>query len=78
MSRTKLISLRLEDENYKAIEKLCKSSRYLKRSRVINCLLSAMLFCCRDNGLWRTLNCYDPVSDGIEIYVRAEKERPRV
>lgn len=78
MERSKLISIRLDRENEEAIAKLCQKSRYLNRSGVINCLLSAMLFCCRDNGLFTTLNCYDPVSDGIQIYVRADKMRPQV
>lgn len=75
MERNKLISIRLEAENEKAIAKLCESRRYLNRSRVINCLLQAMLFCCKDNGLFVALNCYDPVSDGLSIYVRADKHR---
>lgn len=78
MERNKLISLRLEAENEKAIAKLRESHRYLNRSRVINCLLEAMLFCCQDNGLFVTLNCYDPVSDGLKIYVRKDKNRPSV
>lgn len=78
MERNKLISVRLDRENEAAIAKLCESRRYLNRSRVINCLLEAMLFCCQDNGLFVTLNCYDPVSDGLKIYVRADKNRPSV
>lgn len=78
MSRNKLISIRLDRENEEAIAKLCESRRYLNRSRVINCLLQAMLFCCEDNGLFVALNCYDPVSDGFRIYVRADKHRPSV
>lgn len=78
MERNKLISLRIELENEEAISKILQSQKYLNRSRVINCLLSAMLFCCRDNGLQTTLNCFDPVSDGIQIYVRADKMRPTV
>ena len=69
MERNKLITLRLEMENYQAIEKLTESRRYLNRSRVINCLLSAMLHCCQGDGLFRILNCYDPVGDGASIYV---------
>lgn len=76
--RNKLISIRLDRENEEAIAKLCESCRYLNRSRVINCLLQAMLFCCEGNGLFVTLNCYDPVSDGLRIYVRADKNRPSV
>lgn len=76
--RNKLISIRLDRENEEAIARLCESRRYLNRSRVINCLLEAMLFCCQGNGLFVTLNCYDPVSDGLKIYVRADKYRPSV
>ena len=50
----------------------------IRLDRVINCLLQAMLCCCEDNGLFVTLNCYDPVSDGLRIYVRADKNRPIV
>jgi len=69
MSRTKLISLRLDDENIEAIEDILKGRKYLNRSRVINCLLAAMLHCCQGNGLFQILNCYDPVSDGAIINV---------
>lgn len=69
MERNKLISLRIELENEEAISKILQSQKYLNRSRIINVLLSAMLFCCDGNGLFQTLNCYDPVSDGLKIHV---------
>lgn len=69
MERNKLISLRLDMENLRAIDKVCEPRPYLNRSRVINCLLSAMLHCSVGDGLFDVLNCYDPVSDGVKIVV---------
>lgn len=69
MERNKLITLRIDKDNLTRIEDLIKGAPYLNRSRIINVLLSAMLFCCDGNGLFQTLDCYDPVSDGLKIHV---------
>lgn len=69
MERTKLISLRVPVHMLEDIDKLTKPLSYMKRSFVINHLLAAMLYCCKDNGLFRVLHTYDPVGDGISIIV---------
>lgn len=69
MQHSQLISLRLDATSLEAIDKICAPRKYLNRSRVINCLLSAMLHCCQGTGLFDVLNCYDPVGDGAIINV---------
>lgn len=78
MERTKLVSVRLPLDTLEALDNLSKRASYINRSFVINHLLSAFLFCHKDNALWQVLNCYDPVSDGVSVYVRVEKKRPNV
>lgn len=43
MERTKLVSVRIETETYKKIEKIVERETYYKRSDVINNLLKAVL-----------------------------------
>ena len=74
MQHSQLISLRLDATSLEAIDKICEPRKYLNRSRVINCLLSAMLHCCTGSGLFDVLNCYDPVSDGIKIVVLTKNQ----
>ena len=73
MERTKLISVRIESENLKVIDELCKPRPYLNRSRVINRLLTAMLRCNTGTGLFDTINCYDPYDDKIRVVVLTRK-----
>lgn len=78
MERTKLISIRLPIEIVSALDDLTQRASYLNRSFVINHVLTACLFCGKENALQRILNTYDPVSDGVNVYVRVEKQRPTV
>ena len=78
MERTQIISLRLPVSIIEDLKKLQESQRYLNRSFIIQHILEACLYCGKDGALWKILNCYDPISDGISIYARAEKDRPKV
>lgn len=71
MERNKLISVRIDNYNLARIEDLVKGAPYLNRSRIINVILSAVLQCCGPAEVWKILNAYDPLSDGIQIHVVA-------
>lgn len=71
MERNKLISVRIDNYNLARIEDLMKGAPYLNRSRIINVILSAVLQCCGPAEVWKILNAYDPLSDGIQIHVVA-------
>lgn len=73
MENLKLISVRLEPAILLKIDELAKRYNYLKRSRIINCLLAAMLDCTTFEDLWKVLSCYDPCSDGVVISVGKRK-----
>lgn len=73
MKRNKLITLRIDKDNLARIEELIAGAPYLNRSRVINVILSAVLQCCGPSEVWKILNAYDPLSDGIQILVYAPK-----
>lgn len=68
MSRTKLISMRIEDELLDKIDELREGKPYLKRSRVINCLLNAMLKCSICGQVNKVLDTYDPYDAGVVIH----------
>lgn len=74
MAQKKIISIRLDTTDLVVIDEIVKNRSYLNRSRVIGCLVSAMLYCCKDMGLFEVLDCYDPVSDGIVMQV-TKKEK---
>lgn len=69
MSRTKLISLRIDEQTLVEIDELAKSKRYVNRSFVINHLLKAVLQCTMGGQLWKLVHCYDPFSEGITIHI---------
>ena len=71
MERNKLISVRIDNYNLARIEELIAGSPYLTRSRIINVILSAVLQCSAPGDVWKILNAYDPLSDGIQIHVVA-------
>lgn len=75
MERTKLISMRLDNTDLVVIDEIVKSRGYTNRSRVIKNLVSAMLYCCKDMGLYKVIDCYDPVSDGIIIEVSVKYKK---
>lgn len=67
MVRNTLISVRVEKELLDKIEDLMVGKPYLNRSRVINCLLSAMLKCAICGQVDKILDSYDPYDAGIVI-----------
>lgn len=78
MSRTKLISLRIDEQTLFWIDELAKGHRYTNRSFVINHLLKAVLQCTDVNQLWKLVHCYDPYSDGIMIFITKRDGKPIV
>lgn len=69
MAHSKLVSIRIDNTDLVCIDEIVKSRKYTNRSRVIKNLVQAMLYCCKDMGLYKVIDCYDPVSDGIVIEV---------
>ena len=70
MAETKLISVRVDKSLLSKIDEYAKEATYLNRSSIINSLLKAMLECSIAGQVWKVLHCYDPFSEGIEIYIR--------
>lgn len=76
MSRTKLISLRIDEQTLYEIDELAKSQRYVNRSFVINHLIKAVLQCTMGGQLWKLVHCYDPFSEGITIHITKRDGKP--
>ena len=76
MSRTKLVSLRIDKETLNDIDEIAKSQRYFNRSFLINHLLKAVLNCTIDKQFWKLINCYDPVSEGFYIHITDRDGKP--
>lgn len=76
MSRTKLISLRIDEQTLVEIDKLAKERKYVKRSFIINILLKAMLQCTTGIQIWRLIHSYDPFSDGYTIHITKRDGKP--
>lgn len=74
MTNRKLISVRVEQDLLKKIDKICKDDNSINRSHVINNLLSAMLRCYDGDLLWKIASCYDPFCDGFVILIREKDE----
>lgn len=69
MKRTTLISLRINTETLKVVDKLAPISFGKSRTSVINDLLLALVFCASDDDLRKILESYDPYSDGIVVNI---------
>ena len=69
MSRTKLISLRIDEQTLVKIDELAKDYGYINRSWMINHLLKAVLQCTVAGQVWKLIHSYDPFSDGITIHI---------
>lgn len=69
MSRTKLISLRIDEQTLAKIDEIAKIRGYTNRSWVINHLLKAMLQCTIGGQVWKLIHSYDPFSDGYTIHI---------
>lgn len=76
MSRTKLISLRIDKQTLVEIDKLAESHRYANRSWVINHLLKAVLQCTIGGQVWKLIHSFDPFSDGITIHITKRDGKP--
>lgn len=76
MSRTKLISLRIDEETLVKIDELAKDHGYVNRSWVINHLLKAVLQCTICGQVWKLIHSYDPFSDGITIHITKRDGKP--
>lgn len=76
MSRTKLISLRIDEQTLVKIDEIAKDQKYVNRSFVINHLLKAVLQCTIGGQLWKLVHCYDPFSDGITIHITKRDGKP--
>lgn len=76
MSRTKLISLRIDEQTLVEIDELAESQKYINRSFVINHLLKAVLQCTMGGQLWKLVHCYDPFSEGITIHITKRDGKP--
>ena len=76
MSRTKLITLRIDEETLVKIGELVKDHGYVNRSWVINHLLKAVLECTICGQVWKLIHCYDPFSDGITIHITKRDGKP--
>lgn len=69
MSRTKLISLRIDEQTLVKIDEIAKIYGYTNRSWVINHLLKALLQCTPGGQVWKLIHSYDPFSDGYTILI---------
>lgn len=76
MSRTKLISLRIDEQTLVEIDKLSKNHRYANRSWAINHLLKAVLQCTIGGQVWKLIHSFDPFSDGITIHITKRDGKP--
>lgn len=56
------------------VDKEAAKHHYMNRSFVINRMLECMMKCTTGGGLFKALNTYDPVGDGIEITI-TKKEK---
>lgn len=69
MRRTKLISLRIDEQTLVKIDELAKNHGYVNRSWVINHLLKAVMQCTIGGQVWKLIHSYDPFSDGFVINI---------
>lgn len=76
MSRTKLISLRIDEQTLVEIDNIAKIRGYTNRSWVINHLLKAVLQCTVNGQVWKLIHSYDPFSDGYTIHITKREGKP--
>ena len=76
MSRTKLISLRIDEQTLAKIDEIAKIRGYTNRSWVINHLLKAVLQCTAGGQVWKLIHSYDPFSDGYTIHITKLDKKP--
>lgn len=69
MGKSKLISLRMDEETIKFIDNYCSTRGYFNRTYVIQHIVDAVIRCSSSGDLWRLMESYNPYSDGIVISV---------
>lgn len=69
MGKSKLISLRMDEETIKFIDDYCSKRKYINRTYVIQHIVDAVIKCSSSDDLWRLMETYHPYSDGIVISV---------
>lgn len=76
MEKSHLISVRLEPEVMRRLEKYVGKQRYMTRSFVINRILHAVLSCAEDGTVYNMINTYHPREKGF--VTRFEFERGKI
>lgn len=74
MERNRLICVRVPLDVLELIDKEAAKCRYMNRSFVINRVLECMMKCTTGGGLFKALNTYDPVGDGIEVTITKKQK----
>lgn len=69
MGKTKLISLRMDEETIRFIDDYCSKRRYINRTYVIQHIVNAFIKCSSPGGLWRLMESYDPYCEGLQISI---------
>lgn len=69
MGKSKLISLRMDEETVKFIDDYCSKRRYINRTYVIQHIIDAVIKCSSSGDLWKLMESYNPYSDGIVVSV---------
>lgn len=69
MGKSKLISLRMNEETIKFIDDYCSKRSYFSRTYVIQHIVDAVIKCSSPGDLWRLMESYYPYSEGIIISI---------
>lgn len=69
MGKSKLISLRMDEETLKFIDDYCSTRRYFNRTYVIQHIIDAVIKCSSSGDFWKLMVSHDPYSEGIIISV---------
>lgn len=73
MAKSQLISVRIEPEVMKRLEKNVGRQIYMTRSFVINRILDAVLSCAEERTIYEIINTYYPREKGFVIRFEVEK-----
>lgn len=69
MGKTKLISLRMDEETIKFIDDYCSKRKYFNRTYVIQHIVDAVVKCSTPGDFWKLMESYYPYSDGVIISI---------
>ena len=75
METLKLISVRLDRDTLRAIDKVAKDNGIMKRSWVINQLLRICVKCTTSGDLWRMVSTFDPEKKGYTLTFRVDPDK---